>query len=64
MRHARLKPDLSHLYPALDPQTWYGVLSSSDGGIWLSVRPLAWVLEEHCEIREEAPLPSSLNRPY
>lgn len=64
MQHARLKPEHADRYPELDPDTWYGVLALRYGGVWLSACPLAWVPKEHCEIREDPPLPSSLNRPH
>jgi hypothetical protein len=56
-REARVKPDCVHLYPGVDPQTWYTVLQEGEyrddmEGLWIQVSDwVTYVLAKHFDLR-------------
>lgn len=54
---ARVKPDCVHLYPGVDPKTWYKVLQEGEyrdemAGLWIQVSDwVTYVLAKHFDLQ-------------
>jgi hypothetical protein len=54
---ARVKPDCVHLYPGVDPKTWYPVVQEGEyrdemEGLWIQVSDwVTYVLEKHFDLQ-------------
>ncbi len=54
---ARVKPDCVHLYPGVDPKTWYKVVQEGEyrddmEGIWIQVSDwVTYVLAKHFDLQ-------------
>jgi hypothetical protein len=54
---ARVKPDCVHLYPGVDPKTWYKVLQEGEyrdemEGLWIQVSDwVTYVLAKHFDLQ-------------
>jgi hypothetical protein len=54
---ARVKPDCVHLYPGVDPKTWYKVVQEGEyrdemEGLWIQVSDwVTYVLAKHFDIQ-------------
>ncbi|HEY3011750.1 MAG TPA: hypothetical protein VGJ36_03305 [Gemmatimonadales bacterium] len=54
---ARVKPDCVHLYPGVDPKTWYQVLQEGEyrdelEGLWIQVSDwVTYVLAKHFDLQ-------------
>ena len=54
---ARVKPDCVHLYPGVDPQTWYQVVQEGEyrddmEGLWIQVSDwVTYVLAKHFDLQ-------------
>ena len=54
---ARVKPDWVHLYPGVDPQTWYKVVQEGEyrdemEGLWIQVTDwVTYVLAKHFDLQ-------------
>jgi hypothetical protein len=59
---ARVKPDCGHLYPAVDPGTWYQVVEVGEyrdemEGLWIQVNDwVTYVLAKHFDLQSGPPL--------
>jgi len=59
---ARVKPDCVHLYPAVDPSTWYKVLQQGEyrdemEGLWIQVNDwVTYVLAKHFDLQSRSAL--------
>jgi hypothetical protein len=58
---ARVKPDCVHLYPGVDPQTWYEVVQEGEyrdemEGLWIQVNDwVTYVLAKHFDLQSRPP---------
>jgi hypothetical protein len=54
---ARVKPDFVHLYPGVDPKTWYKVVQEGEyrdemEGLWIQVSAwVTYVLAKHFDLQ-------------
>jgi hypothetical protein len=54
---ARVKPDCVHLYPGVDPKTWYKVIQEGEyrddmEGLWIQVSDwVTYVLAKHFDLQ-------------
>lgn len=54
---ARVKPDCVHLYPGVDPKTWYQVVQEGEyrdemEGLWIQVNDwVTYVLAKHFDLQ-------------
>jgi hypothetical protein len=54
---ARVKPECGHLYPAVDPNTWYAVVQEGEyrdemEGLWIQVSDrVTYVLKKHFDLQ-------------
>ena len=54
---ARVKPDCVHLYPGVDPKTWYRVVQEGEyrddmEGLWIQVNDwVTYVLAKHFDLQ-------------
>jgi hypothetical protein len=54
---ARVKPDCVHLYPGVDPKTWYKVVQEGEyrddmEGLWIQVSDwVTYVLAKHFDVQ-------------
>jgi hypothetical protein len=61
-KEARVKPDCVHLYPGVDPQTWYQVVQEGEyrdemEGLWIQVNDwVTYVLAKHFDLQSRPPL--------
>jgi hypothetical protein len=61
-KEARVKPDCVHLYPGVDPQTWYQVVQEGEyrdemEGLWIQVNDwVTYVLANHFYLQSRPPL--------
>ena len=59
---ARVKPDCVHLYPGVDPRTWYKVLQEGEyrdemEGLWIQVSDwVTYVLAKHFDLQSRSAL--------
>jgi hypothetical protein len=59
---ARVKPDCVHLYPGVDPQTWYQVVQEGEyrdemEGLWIQVNDwVTYVLAKHFDLQSRPPV--------
>ena len=59
---ARVKPDCMHLYPGVDPKTWYKVLQQGEyrdemEGLWIQVNEwVTYVLVKHFDLQSRSAL--------
>jgi hypothetical protein len=59
---ARVKPDFVHLYPGVDPKTWYKVLQEGEyrdemEGLWIQVSDwVTYVLAKHFDLQSRTAL--------
>jgi hypothetical protein len=59
---ARVKPDFVHLYPGVDPKTWYTVLQEGEyrdemEGLWIQVSDwVTYVLAKHFDLQSRTAL--------
>jgi hypothetical protein len=59
---ARVKPDCMHLYPGVDPKTWYKVLQEGEyrdemEGLWIQVNEwVTYVLARHFDLQSRSAL--------
>jgi hypothetical protein len=59
---ARVKPDCVHLYPGVDPKTWYKVLQEGEyrdemEGLWIQVSDwVTYVLAKHFDLQSRSAL--------
>lgn len=59
---ARVKPDCVHLYPGIDPRTWYKVLQEGEyrdemEGLWIQVKDwVTYVLAKHFDLQSRSAL--------
>jgi hypothetical protein len=59
---ARVKPDCVHLYPGVDPKTWYKVLQEGEyrddmEGLWIQVNDwVTYVLAKHFDVQSRSAL--------
>jgi hypothetical protein len=59
---ARVKPDCVHLYPGVDPRTWYQVLEEGEyrdemQGLWIQVNDwVTYVLAKHFDVQSRPPV--------
>jgi hypothetical protein len=59
---ARVKPDCVHLYPGVDPQTWYLVVQEGEyrdemEGLWIQVNDwVTYVLAKHFDLQSRPPV--------
>jgi hypothetical protein len=59
---ARVKPDCVHLYPGVDPRTWYQVLEEGEyhdemQGLWIQVNDwVTYVLAKHFDLQSRPPV--------
>jgi hypothetical protein len=57
---ARVKPDCVHLYPGVDPKTWYRVVQKGEyrdemEGLWIQVTDwVTYVLARHFDLQSRA----------
>ena len=57
---ARVKPEYVHLYPGVDPKTWYQVVQEGEyrdemEGLWIQVTDwVTYVLAEHFDLQSRA----------
>ena len=55
---ARVKPDCVHLYPGVDPKTWYQVVQEGEykddmEGLWIQVTDwVTYVLGKHFDVQD------------
>ena len=58
---ARVKPDCVHLYPGVDPKTWYQVIQEGEyrdemEGLWIQVNDwVTYVLAKHFDLQSRPP---------
>jgi hypothetical protein len=58
---ARVKPDCVHLYPGVDPKTWYEVVQEGEyrdemEGLWIQVNDwVTYVLAKHFDLQSRPP---------
>lgn len=54
---ARVKPECGHLYPGVDPNTWYAVVQEGEyrdemEGLWIQVSDwVTYVLKQHFDLQ-------------
>ena len=59
---ARVKPDFVHLYPGVDPRTWYKVVQEGEyqdemEGLWIQVSDwVTYVLAKHFDLQSRTML--------
>ena len=59
---ARVKPDCGHLYPGVDPKTWYEVVQEGEyrdemEGLWIQVNDwVTYVLAKHFDLQSRPPV--------
>jgi hypothetical protein len=59
---ARVKPEFVHLYPGVDPKTWYQVLEEGEyrddmEGLWIQVSDwVTYVLAKHFDLQSRSAL--------
>jgi hypothetical protein len=59
---ARVKPDFVHLYPGVDPKTWYQVVQEGEyrdemEGLWIQVSDwVTYVLAKHFDLQSRKAL--------
>lgn len=59
---ARVKPECVHLYPGVDPKTWYPVVQEGEyrdemEGLWIQVNDwVTYVLARHFDLQSRAEL--------
>ena len=59
---ARVKPECVHLYPGVDPKTWYPVVQEGEyrdemEGLWIQVTDwVTYVLARHFDLQSRAEL--------
>jgi hypothetical protein len=59
---ARVKPDFVHLYPGVDPKTWYQVVQEGEyrdemEGLWIQVSDwVTYVLAKHFDLQSRTAL--------
>jgi hypothetical protein len=59
---ARVKPDCVHLYPGVDPKTWYKVVQEGEyrddmEGLWIQVSDwVTYVLAKHFDLQSRTPM--------
>jgi hypothetical protein len=59
---ARVKPQFVHLYPGVDPKTWYQVLQEGEyrdemEGLWIQVSDwVTYVLAKHFDLQSRSAL--------
>jgi hypothetical protein len=59
---ARVKPDFVHLYPGVDPKTWYKVVQEGEyrddmEGLWIQVSDwVTYVLAKHFDLQSRTTL--------
>jgi hypothetical protein len=59
---ARVKPDCVHLYPGVDPKTWYQVVQEGEyrdemEGLWIQVNDwVTYVLAKHFDLQSRPPV--------
>jgi hypothetical protein len=59
---ARVKPDFVHLYPGVDPKTWYKVVQEGEyrdemEGLWIQVSDwVTYVLAKHFDLQSRTAL--------
>jgi hypothetical protein len=59
---ARVKPECGHLYPGLDPKTWYQVVQEGEyrddmEGLWIQVSDwVTYVLAKHFDVQAKPEL--------
>ncbi len=59
---ARVKPDFVHLYPSVDPNTWYKVVQEGEyrddmEGLWIQVTDwVTYVLAKHFDLQSRTAL--------
>jgi hypothetical protein len=59
---ARVKPDFGHLYPGVDPRTWYKVVQEGEyrddmEGLWIQVSDwVTYVLAKHFDLQSRSTL--------
>jgi hypothetical protein len=59
---ARVKPDCVHLYPGVDPRTWYQVIEEGEyrdemQGLWIQVNDwVTYVLAKHFDVQSRPPV--------
>jgi hypothetical protein len=57
---ARVKPDFVHLYPGVNPQTWYRVVQEGEyrdemEGLWIQVSDwVTYVLAKHFDLQSRS----------
>ena len=57
-REARVKPECVHLYPGVDPNTWYAVVQEGEyrddmEGLWIQVTDwVTYVLAKHFDLQD------------
>jgi hypothetical protein len=57
-REARVKPECVHLYPGVDPKTWYRVVQEGEyrddmEGLWIQVSDwVTYVLAKHFDLQD------------
>lgn len=57
---ARVKPDCVHLYPGVDPKTWYRVVQEGEyrddmEGLWIQVSDwVTYVLAKHFDLQSRS----------
>lgn len=57
---ARVKPEFVHLYPGVDPKTWYPVVQEGEyrdemEGLWIQVTDwVTYVLAKHFDLQSRA----------
>ena len=57
-REARVKPECVHLYPGVDPRTWYRVVQEGEyrddmEGLWIQVSDwVTYVLAKHFDLQD------------
>jgi hypothetical protein len=57
-REARVKPECVHLYPGVDPNTWYHVVQEGEyrddmEGLWIQVTDwVTYVLAKHFDLQD------------
>jgi hypothetical protein len=59
---ARVKPEFVHLYPGVDPKTWYNVVQEGEyrddmEGLWIQVSDwVTYVLAKHFDLQSRTAL--------
>jgi hypothetical protein len=59
---ARVKPGCVHLYPGVDPRTWYEVVQEGEyrdemEGLWIQVNDwVTYVLAKHFDVQSRRPM--------